>query len=274
MFNGLSINPAYAGSQDFININGDVRKQWFGIKGAPATQTLTVHSPVFNDMFGLGVIVINDKVGVTNQQELSVSYSYKLNLVNQSLSFGLKGGFNSLRSNFDDLLLDQENDNNFETEKSKFVPVFGVGAYLKGSNYYVGLSIPQLYRYFQPVNKSEIIDVQKLCFLTGGYIFKINEEVKIKPGFLAKANFNSVFEMDLTTSMYYKENYIFGISYKSLNAVSLFFELGFDQKYFVGYSYDVATTRLIRHQYGTHEISFNIYLDRKGDAKVMNPRYF
>lgn len=274
MFNGLSINPAYAGSNDLINITADIRNQWLGMKGAPTTQTLSAHSPVLNDQFGLGVIFINDKVGVTNQQELSVNYSYKINLLNQSLFLGLKIGMNNINCKFDKLMLDERTDANFLNNEKKVLPVFGLGAYWKSSNYYVGMSIPQLYKFFSSKNISPDFKIQKLAFLTGGCIINLNEELKLKPSMLAKANFSSVFEFDLSSSIYYKENYMVGLSYKSLNAMSIFFEIGLNQKYFFGYSYDIATTRLIHNQSGSHEILFNIYIDRKGKTKVMNPRYF
>lgn len=79
---------------------------------------------------------------------------------------------------------------------------------------------------------------------------------------------------DLNTNVYYKDIFSVGLSYKSLNSVSLLFELGIKKIYFIGYSYDVATTRLIHHQCGTHELSVNIFLNKKGNTKVMNPRYF
>jgi type IX secretion system PorP/SprF family membrane protein len=274
MFNGLSINPAYAGSQDFINITGDIREQWVGIKGAPSTQTLSAHSPVFHDQVGLGIVLINDKVGVTNQQEFSMNYSYRLRIISQNLSLGLKLGMNTLSYKFNELTLEERADANFQNNANTILPIFGLGAYWKSNNYYAGLSIPQLYKFFSTKNVSPDSKIQKLMLLTGGYIFSLNEDFKLKPSFLAKANFGSVFEMDLSSCIFYKDDYILGLSYKSLNSLSIYFEIGFNKKYYIGYSYDMATTRLISQQAGTHEISFNIYIDRKGKTKVMNPRYF
>jgi len=275
LFNSLSINPAYAGSQDFINITGDIRKQWVGIKGAPLTQTISAHSPIMNDMCGIGLTIINDKIGVTNQQEFSISYSYKISFSNQSLSLGLKGGVNTLNSRFDQLNIDDRSDAEFINNEKAILPIFGFGAYLKGSNYFIGLSIPQLYKFFNTNSNNKYFNLQKLCFITGGYLFDVNKNLKIKPSALAKINFGSVFEMDFTSTLYYKEKFIFGASYKTLNSVSLFFEIEFQPRYFLGYSYDVSTTNLFHNQYGSHEISLNVFIDKKSKKrKVMNPRYF
>jgi len=39
MFNGLFINPAYAGSQEAISMMAIYRQQWVGVDGAPRTLT-------------------------------------------------------------------------------------------------------------------------------------------------------------------------------------------------------------------------------------------
>jgi len=273
LFNSLSINPAYAGSQDFINVTGDVRKQWTGIKGAPFTQTLSAHSPIMNDMCGIGLTIQNDKIGVTSQQEISLSYSYKIRFTNQVLSLGLKGGVNTMNSRFDKLNLDDVSDVEFLNNEKTVLPIFGFGAYLKGDNYFVGFSLPQLYKFFS-ASSNKYFNLQKLSFVSAGYLFQLNKNLKIKPSTLIKVNFGSVSEMDFTSTFYYKEKFIFGASYKTLNSASLFFEIEFQPRYFLGYSYDVSTTSLFHQQYGSHEVSLNIFIDKKGRTKVMNPRYF
>jgi type IX secretion system PorP/SprF family membrane protein len=274
MFNSFLINPAYAGSHDFINISGNIRKHWVGIEGAPSVQTFSAHSPFLRDQFGLGILVINDNIGITNQQEISANYSYKIKMRSFNMSLGLKMGFNSLSADFEQLHLEDELDENFQNEKTKLSPIIGFGAYIKARNYHIGLSIPQLYKFINTNYENSELNIHKLIFLNGGYIFKLNEDIKVKPHALAKVNVGSVFEMDLNANVYYKDMFSVGLSYKSLNSVSILFELGVKNSLFIGYSYDLATTRLIRHQSGTHEFSVNVFLNRKENTKIMNPRYF
>ena len=106
------------------------------MKGAPSTQTFSVHMPVFNDQCGLGLTIINDHITVTSQQEVSINYSYKLRFPAYSLSMGLKFGLNTLSSGFEDLYLIEEQDDNFLYSKRAYLPVFGIGAYLKSKDYY------------------------------------------------------------------------------------------------------------------------------------------
>ncbi len=274
MFNGLAINPAYAGSHDYIALNGDIREQWTGMKGAPSTQTFSVHTPVFNDQCGLGLVIVNDRITVTSQQEVSVNYSYKLRFPAYSLSLGLKLGLNTLSSRFEELYLIEEQDDNFLYSRRAYLPVLGIGAYLKSKDYYVGLSIPYVYKFVHKNYEYSNVNLNRLILLTGGYIYKINNEFTVKPSLLAKADIGSIFEMDLNANIYYKEDYCIGISYKSLNSVALILEIGFDKTFYLGYSYDLTTSKLIRHQAGTHEISLNVYLNKDKKTKIVNPRYF
>lgn len=274
MFNGMAINPAYAGVNDFITLTGNIREQWVGMDGAPSTQTLSAISPILNDQFGLGLNIINDKVGVKSQQEVNVNYAYKLRFPSYIISLGLKVGFTSIRNNFNELYIDDADDVNFMDNSTLFLPVVGLGAYLKERKYYVGLSIPQLHKFVSKKNLESNIVQQRIIFLTGGYIFRIDDDFKIRPSVLTKTHIGGAFEMDLNANLFYKEDYCFGISYKSLNTLAIILEIGINKTYYIGYSYDIATSNLIRHQAGTHEFSVNVYLNRKDKTTIVNPRYF
>src|SRR5687768_15847649 len=70
MFNGLVINPAYAGSAETFTATALFRKQWVGMTGAPETQTFSAHSPVDDVVnrrrpgspVSLGVTVFHDRI--------------------------------------------------------------------------------------------------------------------------------------------------------------------------------------------------------------------
>jgi len=94
MFNGLAINPAYAGSHQTLEFTALARQQWAGLEGAPSTQTFTAHSPLSNRSIGLGLSIIHDKIGVTSQFGVYGAYSYRIQFNNKGvLSMGLQAGF-------------------------------------------------------------------------------------------------------------------------------------------------------------------------------------
>ena len=75
LFNGLLINPAYAGSRDALTANLTYRQQWVGFEGAPTTQILSVHSPVNGKHIGLGLMVYNDRIGVSRETGVMTNYA-------------------------------------------------------------------------------------------------------------------------------------------------------------------------------------------------------
>ena len=93
MFNGLFLNPAYAGSHKYISSSLLQRTQWVGFSGAPRTLLLAVDGLVpSTENMGLGLIVSNDRIGSTEQTDVYANYAYQIKLGKGKLAFGLKAG--------------------------------------------------------------------------------------------------------------------------------------------------------------------------------------
>lgn len=131
MFNTLAVNSGYAGSRDALTITGLHRSQWVSFPGAPTTQTLTLHTPIANDQLGLGLSVLNDKIGPTNTTAIYADFAYKLKISEKAkLAFGLKGGINLRSNGLSSLALDENNDDAFASDvTSDILPNFGFGLY-------------------------------------------------------------------------------------------------------------------------------------------------
>src|SRR5258708_2111362 len=113
MFDPLLINPAYAGTQIQLTMTAIYRNQWVNLDGAPRTFTASMHSGFYNAKMGLGVIVGNDQIGIHNDASFYGIYSYKINLTRETtLSMGIQGGFNNIRSDYNLLSLKSQNDPN------------------------------------------------------------------------------------------------------------------------------------------------------------------
>ena len=74
MYNTVSVNPAYAGSRGHLSIAALYRNQWVGLDGAPETQTLNFHTPMGYRGVGLGVSIVNDKIGPTSETYFDVDF--------------------------------------------------------------------------------------------------------------------------------------------------------------------------------------------------------
>src|SRR5258708_7244122 len=101
MFNGLVINPAYAGADEKLSLTFINRNQWNGIEGAPTTQTLSAHTLFKKKQFGIGFLLVNDQIGIHRNVNAGVSYAYHIQTRDQSyLSMCLQAGGKSLWADY------------------------------------------------------------------------------------------------------------------------------------------------------------------------------
>ena len=191
MFNPLAVNPAYAGSREALSVTMLGRKQWVNIDGAPATATLSIHSPLRYEAISLGLSVIQDEIGPTKNTSFYGDIAYRLNVSKKSkLAFGLKGGLDMFSATFGSLRVIDGSDIQYTTPiRNQLMPNFGFGVYLNSEDYYIGLTAPKIIR-----NKFESGTVNGLAsmqdrhfFLTAGKTFKVNSVIDIIPSFVAKA---------------------------------------------------------------------------------------
>ena len=87
MNNPFVINPAYTGFQNNLNATLSYRKQWAGFDGSPVTVNASAHSSLVEDKMGAGIMIVQDKIGVYKNSDILLTYSYKIDLGEQKLTF-------------------------------------------------------------------------------------------------------------------------------------------------------------------------------------------
>ncbi len=274
MFNGLAINPAYAGSQEALSVNFLTRFQNVGLPGAPNTQTLAIHSPIAGQRFAVGFLAIHDKIGVISQTGVSGIYAYRLPLSNRgTLSFGLQIGMAAYRADYTQLDIYQS-DVLFASDVRQNRLNFGAGVYYSTQTSYLGLSMPHMMNnIFERKGSFETVYQSVPVILTGGHVFDISRMVKVKPNFLFKAVDGRVVELDLNANFLFDEVVWVGVSYKFQNAVALLTELQVTDQLRIGYSYSITTGAIQQAELGSHEllVQYRFRYNMKG---VITPRYF
>jgi len=274
MFNGLALNPAYAGSHETVSITALAREQWTGIDGAPSTQTLSVHSPVFNKRIGLGLLVLHDKIGVTEQTGVYAAYSYKIPFVNgANLALGLQAGVNMYDARFSEV-----SDVNpvFATgDVQETHPNFGFGAYYFTDRFYAGISIPQLAQNtFDRDNEDSDSKIVRHYFANAGYVIDLDQNLKLKPNILVKAVEGAPVEFDVNANLLIHEVIWVGVSWRSFDSFDALFQLQVTDRLQFGYAYDFATTTDLRRvNGGSHELMLN-YRFTFNKSRIVTPRYF
>lgn len=278
MFNGLFLNPAYSGSHKFTSATLLHRNQWTGWDGAPKTNIIGVDGPLRNRTMGWGLLFANDKIGPTTQNDIMANYSYHLKLGPGKLSMGLKAGFSTVSSNLQGLSTVIAGDEAFANNiKTSFLPKFGAGLYYYTKKYYAGISVPTLLAYDPnknfslDLNKSS--DIRRHYFLTGGYVFDINEFVKLKPSVLLKYQNAAPLQADLNLNVLLNDVFWIGCSYRHKAAIVGIIEYQINSMFRVGYAYDHPTTLINRYSNGSHEVMIGIDFGRD-IIKSKNPRYF
>jgi type IX secretion system PorP/SprF family membrane protein len=275
MFNMLAVNPGYAGSHGVLNVTGLYRKQWVGVEGAPTTQTLFAHSPFINRKVGLGLTVLNDKIGPVRQTMIFVDYSYTVNITdNSKLAMGLKMGINMLKTSFNDVGLIQSGDVSFTDEPLSPQPNFGFGLYYYSDKYYLGVSVPKLMKnkLEQSLDYSKIT-LQQHFFIIGGYVFTLSDKFKFKPTTLIKMTNGAPVSFDLTASILYREKLWFGVGHRFRDSFSALLQFQATSQLRIGYSFDQTISKLASYNSGTHEIMFSYDFVFKKD-RIISPRYF
>ncbi len=287
MFNGLVINPAYAGSiEDAMSFTAFYRDQWAGVDGAPQDLTLSAHGPFGkNKKVGLGVFLENNREGLTNWYNFFASYSYKFELQNNAtLSAGLQGGASLLQANL--LEGDAPDGQVFDPAlgfESAWRPNFGAGLYYYSDRLYIGVSVPYILEQ-RSIRDKDGVEISlnqgartRQYLLTGGYVFPINDNLKLKPSALLRV-FQGGYDpvvADLSASLFIREAFSLGITYRTGAEIgAVVFMLGYraPNGLRVGYAYDNSFDDISRYT-SSHEVLIGFDLSRS-DKGVLSPRYF
>ncbi len=140
------INPSVIGS--YSNLNGALfyKNQWTGFEGAPEIGGFSINTPLNQSNHSLGLTLINDKIGISNIKDLSLSYAYKLKFNdNNYLTFGLAGTMIMMQSNLGQLDVIQTGDPLFQSDTRTFtMPNAKFGAYYFRNNFYFGFAVPNI----------------------------------------------------------------------------------------------------------------------------------
>ncbi len=274
MYNTANVNPAYAGSRETLTAFLLHRNQWVGLDGAPVTNNFSINTPVGNSNFGLGILFINDKIGPTTENEISADLAYFIQISeNYKLAVGLKGTANLFHLDVNKLTIYNATDPQFQNVDTKFSPNVGVGFYLFSENTYVGLSVPNFFENYRYNDNDVAITKEKMHFYAiAGHIFELSPNLQFKPALLAKIVEGAPLQTDVTANFLLFNKLTLGAAYRLNAAVSALAGFQISDSWFIGYGYDLETTKLIRYSSGSHEIFLRYEIFKS--KKITSPRFF
>ena len=274
MYNTININPAYAGSRGALSIFALHRTQWVGLDGAPVTNAVSVNTPLNGSNLGLGVSVINDKIGPTTENTISADLSYTVPTSEIfKLSFGIKATANFFNLDVN-RLNPVDDDPSLHDFNNKFTPNIGAGVYLHSDKAYIGFSVPNFIESKRYDDNEVAIFKEKInYYLIAGYVFDLNNSIKFKPALLSNIVEGAPLQLDVSGNFMFNDKFVVGIAYRWSAAVSAMVGFQVSNGMYIGYGYDYETTNLNNYNSGSHEI-FLRYEIFKNNGKIITPRFF
>src|SRR5690606_7517283 len=140
MFNGLYINPAYAGYRGPVNFHTYFRSQWTDMPDGPQTLALAADMRTASDNVGLGLNVMSDRVGLEKRIYAYANYAYRLRVGWDPED---RLGLGAIHFCFDNAAPRSNGPESINIENS-FLPDTRFGIYYSNSRFFAGVGVDYL----------------------------------------------------------------------------------------------------------------------------------
>lgn len=270
MLNPGSFNPAAIGEGENLLVNLTNRQQWTKFDNAPKTFLVNASMPKMlgTTRHGLGLIIMNETIGLFRTQLLQIQYAYKKPMWNGLLGVGLQGGMLQQDFNADEIYIpntgDYHNPNDASRPNGKLsgkIPDLSLGLWYSQDRFYAGLSASHLFETGiklkhnedEPAENASIMVASRTYYLTGGYNIKpVNPLYTLQPSILLKTDFTA-WQTDLSARLTYKDKYWGMAGWRPQDAVVVSAGINLSQGLSIGYAYDISLT-LWGASGGSHEL--------------------
>jgi len=291
MFNGLHVNPGYAGYKGEPYLQSTYRSQWTDFPGAPKTLTLTADLSANEGLMGFGLSLLSDQLGPARTSSGLLTYAYRIQTGDESyLGLGLSGGVSEYAidgsmlnpNDFDDVHIP-------EGRVNFFTPNLNTGIFFHTPRLYAGLSAYNLVGKNSLAKEDIALAYHHIhYYLTAGVMVPLSDNVQFKPSFLLRTTSQGPSNLDLNGMFLFMERLWLGASYRTnvnfndnenfgelsqRNAVAMIAEIFATKNLRFGYAYDHNTNVLSGSGNNSHEVSVGYYIAPK-TIKMKNPRWF
>ena len=290
VLNQYAINPAYAGLDRSLSVTAGIRSQWTRFPGAPKTQMINAHLPMYFLSGSVGMQLLNDELGAFRRTAATVSYNFVLDAPIGLISTGFRIGAQQVSLNNEELITPGGNyfDNIIDHQDPRLVsanldgiaPVWSLGIFFTKDLLELGLSLDNV-----PGNQIEAgtstFNEKVVLSLYGSYQYPINEFLAVEPNVLVKSDGTQT-QLDVGILGHYHQ-FIGGFSFRgynadSVDAVGVIAGVRVSNNIRVSYSFDLGLSSVRTFHDGTHEFLINYNLNkpiRTGELPriIYNPRY-
>lgn len=273
--NTLFVNPAYAGSNEVLNLTAIHREQWVGFDGRPRSTSVSLHSPLSYESVGVGLTFVNDQAGPLKQNMIygDFSYSFKFKKPKNKLSFGIKAGMNIVSLGTASLATTELNDPKLISNVSNHInPNIGAGIYYHTPRFFIGGSTPKIIEKSYDGLDNRNLERRHYFGIIGG-VFKINPTWKLRPTAQLKLTENAPISLDMSAAAIYMDKFWIGGMYRLDAAFGAFIQYQITDQLKAGFATDFGTQAIRNYNDGTFELmlSYDFLFKKEG---VRSPRYF
>lgn len=269
MFNEYLINPGVAGTFNAFQIRANSRIQWMGITDAPRTMGISAYGPLKKLPMGYGGYIYNDITGPESRLTLGGSYAYNYQISDlMHISAGLSVGLVQYTLDGTKIYMGEEEDNIDPaftgSKETAYAPDATLGIYVYSTRYFAGISAHQLLgSKLNGLTEMEI-GVNRLTqhyYLVGGYTFILNREFSLTPSLLFKYMTPGQYQIEINAKTTYKRVAWFGLTYRNPFDACIMGGYVYENKYYIGLSYDIVNSELGKYTSGTIEIMLGVRFD-------------
>lgn len=268
-------NPSFIGQTDAIESSLLHRQQWVGLTNAPATSLISLNMPIqfLGKDHGVGVIVMNEKIGLFSNTSTLGQYTYKVKFKKgRYLNIGIQGGMMNIDFDASKIHI-PDSDYHDKTDipsagGDKKIDA-GIGISWITPNYYIGVSASHLWEPSFELDDNTSTYIPRGYYIMAGYNIKLNNPlIELQPSALFKSD-AIAHQLDVTAKVEYNKMFFGGISWRKDDG--FVFLLGARIRNIeAGYSYDLSTSEIAKVSNGSHELflRYSIPLEKKKDRSV------
>ncbi len=275
MLNRYQFNPAFAGMESSLSINGSYRAQWVDLPGNPVQQNLNAHMPVYVLHGAMGIAIDHETIGAEGTLKARVSYNYVQEVKGGVISAGLAVGFH--QKSLDGAAL-RAPDGEYEGSiiihndaslpmslVSGIAPDVSVGVYFAGDFFEAGIALTDW--------TIGDINMQGATFrgkpavnFFGEYFIESIPQFNIYPTLLVRSDFSQT-QFEGGVRGVYDDFLMLGMGFRgyngsSIDALTVFMGLKISEHLSIAYGFDVTLSALNQVSSGSHEIVMKYNLNK------------
>jgi type IX secretion system PorP/SprF family membrane protein len=262
------VNASYALLDKAGSVSVLGSKQLLGIDGAPHSFMLGGNFPIASMDASAGFYVLNEQIAVENQTSINAYFAKAIQLTEEGfLSVAINAGLRNYTGNYSQL---DAFDAQFSNDVRETKPNIGFSVMLYSSNYYVGLSVPELtIRSLGNASTLQPSYLRSNYYFTGAFLGQVNDYLKIKPATLILYTKGSPMVVNVATTAYLKDQIGFGVNYRTDKTAAATLSI-ISKTLRIAYSYQFGTSAMPSGtNTATHEVGISYRFGRTGNMQLL-----